>query len=219
MGIQRNKVAPTTTTNQGSPEVINVNEGNEVPSNAPATGPQLVPDASASSGATPDATATGKRRGAPKGPRGPQLTWGQVVNGDPKLLQKTVVEVARDVHTKFNGRATLMDVVNGLKAHSVFTDNTNADGIPLSDLVTVTNVRNKWNELRTNYSIGWAMKSEDKGGLGLGGSMEEVAAQLTDAQWAQMEDQIAKPKPEGLNFPKLIIVRGRKGQTLDMNDI
>lgn len=205
---------------QTSPEVVDAH----TPDNTAPTGPVGVPDVAsgASTGAptTNPSTSTSPRRGRPPGyKQGPRLAWGQVVGGDAKLLQRTVVDVAREVSQKYNGRATLQDVVEGLKSHPVFTDNQSADGIALSDLVTITNVRNKWHELKTNYCIGWAMKRVDEGGLGLTGSADEVADQLTDDQWNQMEDAISQPKPQGLNFPKLIIVRGRKGQTLDMSDI
>lgn len=201
MAIQRNKVQAVA---ESTPEVVNAGVQ---------AGPVAVPDA------TPTQGKGSGRRGRPTGPRGPQLTWGQVVNGDPKLLQKTVVEVARDVSAKFNGRATLTDVLEGLKSHSVFTDNHTADGTPLSDLVGITNLRNKWAELRTNLCVQWAMKPTEEGGLGLTGSMEEVEKSLTPEQWNQMEDAIAQPKPQGLNFPKLVILRGRKGQTLNFDDI
>lgn len=201
MAMQRTKVSPVV---ESTPEVTNTSAQ---------AGPVAVPDA---------APAQGKgsgRRGRPAGPRGPQLTWGQVIDGDPKLLQRTVVEVARDVSAKFNGRATLTDVLDGLKSHPVFTDNTSHDGMPLSDLVSITNLRNKWAELRTNLCVQWAMKPENEGGLGLTGSMEEIEEKLTPEQWNQMEDAIAQPKPQGLNFPKLVILRGRKGQTLNFDDI
>jgi hypothetical protein len=176
----------------------------------PATGPVAVPGA---------AEKPKRGRTGPRGPRGPSLSWGQVVNGSAKTLSITVVEVARELTEKFNGRATLADIVAGLKSHPVFTDNVSADGVPLSDLVSITNVRNKWHELKTNYSIGWAMKSIEEGGLGLTGTHAEISAAMTGAQWNQMEDQIAKPKPEGLNFPKLVIMRGRKGVALTEDDI
>lgn len=206
MAIQRSKAA-TVTTSESVPD--------ETSAVTASTGPVAVPDAS---GEAPAARGRG-RRGGRTGPRGPQLTWGQVIQGDPKLLQKTVVEVAREVSAKYNGRATLTDVVAGLKAHPVFTDNKVADGTPLSDLVGITNVRNKWAELRTNLCVQWAMKPKNQGGLGLSGSQDEIEKSLTPEQWSQMEDAISQPKPEGLNFPKLVIMRGRKGQTLDMDDI
>lgn len=202
MAVQRTKVQSVV---ESAPEVVNAN--------APVAGPVVVPDAPEIRSKYPG------RRGRPTGPRGPQLTWGQVVNGDPKLLQKTVVEVAREVSAKFNGRATLTDVLEGLKSHPVFTDNVASDGTTLADLVNITNIRNKWAELRTNLCVQWAMKPAEEGGLGLTGSMEDVEKSLTDGQWGQMEDAIAQPKPQGLNFPKLVILRGRKGQTLGIGDI
>jgi hypothetical protein len=203
MAVQRTKVQLAT---ESAPEVVDAHAA----ANAPAPGPVAVPDAEAP---------VKRGRGGKRGKRGPSLSWGQVVNGSAKTLSITVVEVARELTEKFHGRATLADVVAGLKSHPIFTDNVSADGVALSDLVSITNVRNKWHALKTNYSIGWAMKPESEGGLGLTGTYAEVAAQLTDAQWNQMEDQIAKPKPEGLNFPKLVIMRGRKGQVLTEDDI
>lgn len=220
MAIQRNKVAPS-----ANPDVINVNEAGEVPTNVAASGPVGVPDASTPASGTPEPA---KRRGAPHGPRGPQLDWGFVINGE--VLRKTLVEIARKVSAEHGGYATLGNLVDAVKSHPSFTENA-PDGIPLSELATTLNVRSQWSAMRDKFIVQFSSKPVDQGGLGLTlPAMEDKETEkgwvnrcknnlLTDSQWSQMEDAIARPKPEGLNFPKLIVRRGRRASSLDMSDI
>lgn len=215
-----------------SPEVVNAG------SEAPVTGPVAVPDASQASQDASSAASTGPGTGpgtgsgtgsgtGRKGHTGPRLSWGLVVNGVP--LQRHLIDIARQVSKDKGGYATLADLLAGVKASSIFTDNMN-DGVALSDLVNPLNLRNEWTARRDKFTIQFSTKPVDQGGLGLsippiGDETEKkwtakCKALFTDSQWAQMEDAIARPKPQGLDFPKLVGGRrGRRSVGLDMDDI
>lgn len=217
MAIRREAAAKV----EKSPEVVNA--GAEAPA---ATGPVPVPNASQAvqdaSEASPVSPGTGR-----KGHTGPRLSWGLVVGGVP--LMRHLVDVARQVSAAKGGYATLSDLLAGVKASPIFTDNA-PDGVALADLVNPLNLRNEWATLRDKFVIQFSGKPVTEGGLGF--SIPEIGEEtekkwtskckelFTDAQWAQMEDAIARPKPEGLDFPKLVAGRrGRRSHGLDMSEI
>ena len=227
MAIRRSAVV------EKSPEVVNAG------AEAPVTGPVAVPDASQASQDAPDAASAGPGTDGSgagrKGHTGPRLSWGLTVNGLP--LQRHLVDTAREVSKAKGGYATLGDVLEGIKANPIFTDY-NQEGNPLSQggvslasLVNMLNLRNEWTLRRDRLVIQFSTKPESEGGLGLTIPVLDdkketekkwvarFKEKLTDQQWAQMEDQIAKPKPEGRDFPKLVVRRGRRGHGLDMDDI
>jgi hypothetical protein len=155
------------------------------------------------------------RRGPKKGYEGPRLMWGMVVDGRPNALDIALVQTAREVSQQYNGRATLTDVLKALRQHPDFTGTQHPDGTPLSDLLTITNVRNRWAHLRDRFVSQMSQKPASEGGLEL-----PADAKLTKEQRHEMEARIARPKPEGRDFPRLVIVRGGKGEKgISLDDI
>lgn len=204
-----------------SPEVVDVNQTVEAPATAPA-GPVAVPDAPQTAQDASGAAPSGR-----KGYTGPRLSWGLVIDGLP--LMRHLIDIAREVSKSKGGYATLSDLLEGVKSSPIFTDNTH-DGAKLADLVNTLNLRNQWVAFRDKFVIQFSTKPVDQGGLGMtippiGNETEKKwtaksKALFTDAQWAQMEDAIARPKPQGLDFPKLVAGhRGRRSHGLDMEDI
>lgn len=186
---------------------------------APASTPRpaAVPDTDSA----PSTSATA-RPGARKGHRGhtgPRLMWRQKIDGDDKVLQRAMVDVARDLNKRMNGRATVGDVHEALQSHPVFTNNTSPEGMPLSDLLTLGNVRLQWSDLREKFILTQARKPEDEGGLGL--DSDATLKDLTKEQKRQMEEVLSRPKSQGgRDFPRLVIIRGvRAGSGLSLDDI
>lgn len=222
MAIQRKAAAQTV---QTSPEVVDVHTPDNTPDNTAPTGPVAVPDA-ASDETSPNPSTSPRRGRAPGYKGGPRLSWGFVVDGKP--LSWHLIEVARQVSNDKGGYATLTDLLEGVKTSPVFSQN-GPDNVPLSDLVSMLNLRNEWALRRDRLVIQFSGKPVNEGGLGLtvppiGDETEKAWVTrnkelLTDAQWAQMEDAIARPKPEGKDFPKLVVRRGRRSHGLDMDDI
>lgn len=198
MAITRTKTVPATAQD-------NQEEANATPA-TPASGPVPVPNAT-----------NDKPKGKRGGYSGPRLFWGQSIDGSTNTLTKTIIEAARSVNLKYGGRATITDLVSALQSHPIFTNNKTAEGVPLSQLVNVTNIRNQWSLLRKHFTLQMAKKSVEEGGLGLDASVDK----LSKDQFHAMEEQIAKPKDQGgRDFPLLVIMKGRKGGTgLNLDEI
>ena len=187
-------------------------------------GPVAVPDASPDN-ASPGASVPAKRGRKPGGVTGPRLMWGQEINGDLHALDKALLAGARAVSGKFQGRATLSDLLTYLKSDPVFTSNRHPDGPALSDLLTIGNVRIRWNFSRAFLTYQRAQLSEDEGGIGLDPAkvdLKEWASKAHRGEFQRMEQALMKPRSEGgKDWPSLIVVRGVKGQTfgLSLDDI
>lgn len=179
------------------------------------SGPVAVPDSA------PSASDAPRRGRKPGGVTGPRLMWGQVIGGDPDALDKALYAGAKAVHQKYQGRATLSDLLAHLKADPVFTSNQHPDGPALADLLTIGNLRIRWNYTRAYLTYQVAQLPVDKGGLDLDPksvSLKEWASKAHRGEFRKMEESLMRPRAEGgKDFPSLIVVRGAKPQSFGLS--
>ncbi len=184
--------------------------------NASTSGPVAVPDT-----VTPDASNASKRGRKPGGTTGPRLMWGQAINGKTNALDMAVIAGARAVNEKYQGRATLSDLLDYLKADPIFTQTQHPDGPALSDLLTLGNLRIRWNFIRASLTYQRAQLPVDQGGLDLDKDavdLKEWASKAHRGEFRQMEQALMKPRSEGgKDFPSLIVVRGAKPQSFGLS--
>lgn len=195
----------------------NVNQGqNEAQASAQAsTGPVAVPDSA-------PAASSGPRRGRkPGGTTGPRLMWGQAIDGRTNALDMAVIAGARAVNEKYQGRATLSDLLTHLKSDPIFTSNQHPDGPALSDLLTIGNLRIRWNFIRASLTYQRAQLPVSEGGLALDPStvdLKEWASKAHRGEFRKMEEGLMKPRAEGgKDWPSLIVVRGAKSQSFGLS--
>lgn len=189
---------------------------NQVQNEAQAsTGPVAVPDAAPSA-------SSGSRRGRkPGGVTGPRLMWGQVIDGKTNALDMALIAGARAVNEKYQGRATLSDLLSHLKSDPVFTSNQHPDGPALSDLLTIGNLRIRWNFIRASLTYQRAQLPVSEGGLGLDPAtvdLKEWASKSHRGEFRKMEESLMLPRDKGgKDWPSLIVVRGAKSQTFGLS--
>lgn len=210
MAVRVNKANRVEESQEAQEENVNQNQAQVA-----ASGPVAVPNA------TPAASSSPRRGRKPGGVTGPRLMWGQAIGGDPDALDKALYAGAKAVHQKYQGRATLSDLLAHLKADPVFTSNQHPDGPALADLLTIGNLRIRWNYTRAYLTYQAAQLPVDKGGLGLDPAtidLKEWANKAHRGEFRKMEESLMRPRAEGgKDFPSLVIVRGVKSRTFGLS--